>query len=190
MRASRGAWYAGLPLLAVSWLSAHGLAYELVPAGESAETAAHGPAHGYLTHLPLAVSALFALATVAIVRRVAAGERAWTGASWVFALLPVAAFAVQEHLERVVQGPEAVLATAAEPVFVVGILLQVPFSLFAAWLTRGALAMVGALSAARSPRRLRQPPPCLTAPAAVLLFPLPVLATRRAGRAPPFLFSS
>lgn len=178
MERLRPAWLLGLPLLAVAWFSAHALAYELVPARE------HG--HGYLAQAPLFLTLSAATIAVALAARVA-GRRGRPLPRWIAGAVPLLGFAVQEHLERGLASGAVPWATALEPVFLLGLLLQLPFAL-AALLVAGALAALAdavAVAARRPPgprfalrpaRRRRAPAPLRGGP---------VLARGWAGRAPP-----
>jgi hypothetical protein len=182
MERPRVAWTVGLPLLAAAWLSAHGLAYELVPPAPGDPGAASlADAHGYLTHAPLLVAVGLVLGTTLVLARP-------TGRllpAWLFGAAPLAGFAVQEHLERLLQGGGAVWATAAEPVFLLGLLLQLPFGLVAALVARTLHEAAGALADPHAPPRGSMGPPLLALPRPVDLRPVPALASRAAGRAPP-----
>ena len=128
-------WLAVSPLVGAGVLLAHGLAYRLTGADAA-------PIHAYLDHAPqvlvvmLLVGACFA----------ALGPRA-RGPS--VRLVPVAAlvaFAVQEHVERLVHTGELPLL-ATTPAFLVGLLLQVPVALcawaLARWLLRAVAEPAG-----------------------------------------------
>ena len=188
MGRSHAAWLVGLPLLGAGWLSAHELAYDLLPAGgDEPEAAMAASRHGYLEHAPLVLAALLVLAVATVLGR--ALERRRPGRAlpaWVFGLAPLAGFAVQEHLERILHGCDAPWATATEPVFLLGILLQVPFGLAAALVARTFHAAADTLAAAEPERRApRSAQPLLAPPRAADLVPASVLAQRHAGRAPP-----
>lgn len=183
----RAAWTVGLPLLAAAWLSAHGLAYELVPPapGDAGGTSL-GDAHGYLAHAPLLVAVTLVLGTTLVLARSAARRPAGRSLpAWLFGAAPLAGFAVQEHLERLLQGADAPWATAGEPVFLLGLLLQVPFGLVAALVARTLHEAAGVLTDAHAPPRPSGRTPLLALPRRVDLHPVPVLASRAAGRAPP-----
>jgi hypothetical protein len=189
-RRSRAAWLAGLPLLAAGWILAHQLAYQLVPPGgddPAAGLAATG--HGYLDHLPFLLGGLAALAAVGLLARMAEGRRGSRSLpAWLFGTAPLLAFAVQEHLERVLQGVPDAWATVAHPVFLVGILLQLPFGLAAALAARALLKAADVVAAGREqPRPRRRTIPLVLVPRAADPAPVSALARRRAGRAPPAL---
>jgi hypothetical protein len=172
----RPAWLLSLPLLAVAWLSAHALAYELVPVEQ------HG--HGYLAQAPLFLTLCAATASLALAARMA-GRRGRALPSWPAGLLPLLGFALQEHLERGLALGAVPWATALEPVFLLGLALQLPFALAALLVARALTAVADAIA----PRTLRRPrrglqlavprPPLAKVSAAA------VLARGWAGRAPP-----
>jgi hypothetical protein len=172
----RAAWLIGVPLVAVSWLGGHELAYRLASA--DAETA-----HGYLQQAPFFVALLLTAALGGLVLR-ARGRVVRVLSARLLATLPPLGFAVQELLEGGLHG-DAVWLTAAEPVFFLGVLLQIPLAL-AALLVAGALTQLAdAVSAHAAPRpRLAPLRPRRPRPAAALALP-GVLASGHAGRAPP-----
>jgi hypothetical protein len=189
-RRSRAAWLAGLPLLAAAWILAHQLAYELVPpGGDDPATALDATGHGYLEHLPFLLGGLAALAAVGLLARMAErrpGSRALP--AWLFGAVPLLGFTVQEHLERVLHGVPDAWATAAHPVFLVGILLQLPFGLAAALAARALLKAADVVAGGGEQPRPRRPAVALVlVPRAADLAPVPALARPHAGRAPPAL---
>jgi hypothetical protein len=132
------AWLLALVLAAAGTLVGHAAAYRLTgqPAGE---------VHAYLDHAP---QVLFVLATVAVallaVTRAAAAPPAWP-----FPVLALTAFAVQEHVERLVHtGHVPWLLT--NPTFLTGLAVQLPLALAAWALARRLLRVLGL-----SPRRPR-----------------------------------
>jgi cytochrome bd-type quinol oxidase subunit 2 len=131
-------WLAVAPFGAGGVLVAHALAYRLT-------STPGGAAHDYLEHAPQ-VLALLALAALALT---AVAGKAVRPSVWPFPLAGVAAFVLQEHLERLVHGGHFpwLLTT---PAFLVGLALQVPVALLAALLARRLLlASAGALRARR-----------------------------------------
>lgn len=178
MERLRPAWLLGLPLLAIGWLSAHALAYELVAAEE------HG--HGYMAQAPLFLTLCAATAAVALAHRFL-GRRDRAMPPWLAGLLPLAGFTLQEHLERALAADGSAWATGLEPVFLLGLLLQLPFALAALVAARALADAADAVAAREAPRsrvavRLALPPP----PAGDVP-PAPALARGYAGRAPPVL---
>lgn len=175
MERLRPAWLLTLPLLAVAWLSAHALAYEVLPAPQ------HG--HGYLDWAPLLLTLCATAAVVALAARLG-GRRRGPLARWPACLLPFVGFAVQEHLERGLALSALPLETAFEPVFLLGLALQLPFAVAAFLVARALEAVadaVGARPSAGSPAPAPPEPPPTPGSAA----PPPALARGWAGRAPP-----
>lgn len=188
---TRLAWLLAISLMPLGSLVAHALAYRIVEPDAHDRTATlAATGHGYLAYAPLVLGASLAIAAgalLALVRRSARGCDGAPVCDWTLALLPPAGFAVQEHLERLLATGDAP-ALVAEPVFLVGLLLQLPFALAvlagARVLTRAAVALGRALGAPprARPRRSDSPPGPATFD---LVRPLRV-ATGGAGvRAPP-----
>lgn len=135
------AWLAAAPVLAAGVFVAHELAYRLT-------TTPTGSAHGYLEHAPQILVVLAAVGVgLAALTRSSRAPRAW-----VFPLAGLVAFAVQEHVEGLAHGGQIPLLVDS-PVFVLGMLMQLPFALVA-WLV--ARALLGSLEDARA-RRARLP---------------------------------
>jgi hypothetical protein len=189
------AWFVALPLVAVGWLSAHALAYVLVApdAHERAHLLAE-TGHGYLGAAPAVVA--FALTVLAcgfvlvIVERLRGAAHRPVPPLWPVALVAPLGFAIQEHVERLIELHAVPTGAALEPSFIAGLALQLPFAGAAMVIARAVIvvgAAVGdALAAAAGPgvtrfaaslRPLRWNAPALPA--------LPVLATGHAQRAPP-----
>jgi hypothetical protein len=128
-----------LPLACAGTLVAHAVAYALAGGAPDA-------AHGYLAHLPqlVVVVALPALLLAAVSGR-AVAPRAWPVAA-----VALGAFVLQEHVERLAHSGELPFLLD-RPVFLLGLVLQVPFAV-AAWLFARAFAGVGAAWTARRPR--------------------------------------
>jgi hypothetical protein len=177
-----------LPVTVVAWLGAHELAYGLAFSGEHARThALAASGHGYLEHAPLLVALCLTVAAGGFVARALgrpSGSRTLPTAG--FAALPLFGFALQEHLERLLNGAPDPWGTGLEPVFLIGLALQLPFGLAAGLLARALAAAADELGAALAPFRLGLRPAGVLVPADEAdLVPAPVLATRGAGRAPP-----
>jgi len=181
----RPAWILGLPLVLVGWLSAHGAAYALL-AGDGGHRAALMTAsgHGYLEHLPLAIAFCLTLAGAGFVARTRGVGRSLPPR--VFAVLPLLGFAVQEHLERALHGGGLPWETGLEPVFLLGLLLQLPFALAAVVLAHALTGLADCVAALRRPHALPRRPSLLRSPALVELPLVAALAGGHAGRAPPF----
>jgi hypothetical protein len=186
MRA-RTFWFLTLPALFVAETLAHTLvARALDPANERhALSSRVVEAYG-----PQLVAVAVLLAGAILGRRVLASFRAEGPQplpGWRLAALPVLGFLVQEHLERVLQDDQVGLLTTLEPAVLIGIGLQLPCGLLAVWLVRTLLRaaeQLGCTLAGRSVRGAR--PPERLGASAPLTLRLSVLASRHAGRAPPF----
>lgn len=198
-------WLLVAPLAAVASQAAHWAAYRLaVPDPAERAHALASTGHGYLAWLPLAGGIAGALVLAALALRAVAAARgggpggagradAAPVARWPFALVPLLAFAGQEHLERLLHDGGVPLHAYAERSFLIGLALQVPFGL-AAWLLARVLLAAArelglAVVAARGARRTRRHASVpgrrpAHAPAAPRRSPL---SLERAGRAPPLL---
>jgi hypothetical protein len=64
-----------------------------------------------------------------------------------FALLPPAAFVLQEHIETVVHTGASPFATALHPTFLAGLLLQIPFALAGYSIARGLVRLADGVRA-------------------------------------------
>lgn len=151
-----------LGLMGLGSLAAHSLSYRLAePDTGERVLLLSTTGHGYvgLAALVIASTVAAALGTLsiwALARRSAPAGRL----SGLLALLPVAAFAVQEHLERLLTSGTLSLGATLEPTFLIGIVLQVPFALAALWIARALLAAVVAIVAIRPaapPAHRREP---------------------------------
>lgn len=154
-------WLLAAPLVAAGTLGGHALGYHvaLPDSAARAEMLAE-TGHSYLDHAPLAVGLCVALVAVALVLRGIAAARGTSAAMappWVFALLPPAVYAVQEHLERLLHGGHVEWTTALEPPFLVGLVVQLPVAVAALLLARALASMADAIGRALAggPRRPR-----------------------------------
>jgi hypothetical protein len=163
-------WLLALPFAGVSVLAGHWAAYRI--AGAPADNL-----HGYLAHGPQLVAILATLALIGLAR----DGRARHASPMPIALLGTFAFAVQEHVERLVHtGHIPFLLTS--PVFLLGIVLQLPLAV-AVWLA--ARSVAGRLGPAprRAPPRLGLLP--LVLPPVASGTPRAVVAYAPRGRGPP-----
>jgi hypothetical protein len=162
-------WLAVSPIIAGGVLASHALAYRLTATPT-------GPLHDYLDHAPqaLLVAALVGLAAGLATRRSSI-------AAWPFPVAALATFAVQEHTERALHTGELPWLLAS-PVFLVGLLLQVPVALVAWALARRLLRVlaVGGVRRRRLPTHLLD----VLVPRTGPVRSAPVLA--RPARGPPF----
>lgn len=191
MRRLRIAWLVAISLMSVGSLGAHSVAYRLAEpdAGARADALA-GTGHGYFAYAPFLVASALAVAVAALAAaavRGARGTRITPPPTWQLALLPPLGFALQEHLERVASGSGAG-HLLAEPAFLVGLALQVPFALLALLaareLTRAAASLGRALTHAQhAPRRRAFSSAIPTGQ--TLMPPRPAAVRGRAVRGPP-----
>jgi hypothetical protein len=117
-------WVTLLPFAAASVLVGHAVAYRVTgtPAGDL---------HGYLAHAPQVVAILATLALLGL----AADTRARRTSPVPLALLAIAAFVAQEHVERLIHTGDVPILLAS-PALWVGIALQLPLTLAVWWLAR------------------------------------------------------
>jgi hypothetical protein len=161
---SRAAWLVSLPVALAGCLAAHVVAYAVAP-----PAAASHATHRYLEHLPVVGGAALAVVLGAAIWHALRGRTGSRPSPWLFALLPPLAFALQEHLERLAQP----VLLAADPTFLLGLALQLPFGLLAWLLAHAILRAADALGA-----RLASPPrPRVTV--ALRLAPVAVAAPSR-----------
>ncbi|MCY4085615.1 MAG: hypothetical protein OXG37_01695 [Actinomycetia bacterium] len=190
MRSVLRAWLLALPLIAASSQVAHWLAYRL--AEPDAHARAHELAqtgHGYTGVLRLAVivSLCLLVALLAANTRDALRGRARLRVErWPFVLVPVVGFAVQELVERLAVGGEA-LGTIGHPAVLIGFALQLPIALAAYALGRLLLAASELIAVALQapPRERARRTPAATIPAEPLLASISPLASCKTPRGPP-----
>jgi hypothetical protein len=176
--------------------AAHVVAYRLVyPSSQVRMQELLATGHGTMQRLlPLALAVACAMALVSLVAAAAqaAHGRPVRGVpAWAFGALPLAAFTVQEVLERSLHTGTFVWQALESPTYLPGLALQLPFAL-AAWQA----ARVLLRAAERLGRSLVLPPRAVAGPLADLLFPLldPLprrrpLACALAKRGPPSSFA-
>ncbi|HEV3407745.1 MAG TPA: hypothetical protein VG079_03560 [Gaiellaceae bacterium] len=153
----RLAWRLTVPLAAAGALSAHVLAYALV----SSDHHSHSSVHAALMQWRVCVALCLALAVVAAVGYAfdALGGRDGREVPvWAFALLPPAGFVIQEQLEHVLAHGALSPTLALEPVFILGLLLQVPFAAAAYLVARALVTVAVTLIRALGRPRLRLAP--------------------------------
>jgi len=124
------AWLVVSPVIAAGVLVAHALAYRLTSTPTE-------PFHEYLAHAPQ-VLLLLTLSGLALA---GFGSRRDAPPAWVFPAAAVATFVAQEHAERIVHGGSVPILVTT-PVFLVGLVLQIPVALVAWALARRLLAVV------------------------------------------------
>ena len=189
------AWLVAVPLMLAGSQVAHLLAYRIVyPQASVRVQALVETGHSYMSMLPLVLGvagSIVALSLAASTIDAARGRGVQSLPPWAFAFLPVAGFALQEYIERWLDWGFFPWHAAAQPTFLIGIALQLPF---------GALAYVVARLLLRTAKRLgrrvglaalpraRVVPRPLLVPHAQPLPPLSSLLSRRLGRrGPPLL---
>jgi hypothetical protein len=163
MRRGLTSWLVAVPLAVAGSQIAHAIAYRLL--SPDADARAHVLAesgHGYFSYLPLAASAGIATVLLALLheaRRSGRGGAAGGLPAWWLGLVAPFVFVLQEHFERFAGGGGFPWDMAAQPVFLVGLALTLPFGLWAYVLARLLVR------AARSVGRLLLAPPRLAASA-------------------------
>ena len=186
MRRNRVAWLVSLPLSAGGMVLAHELAWQSAGHGAEAEAG-----HGYLRYLgvfaALGAAALIVAATTQLVRAVGGGDMARAPAAWVFAVVPVVGFVLQEHVEHLVAHRELEVSHFLSTPFVLGLALQVPFALVALLAARIILGFVQGLARTICTALTLSRPELvrIIVPLSTDLPLRPALALRHAGRAPP-----
>jgi hypothetical protein len=183
----RLAWTLVAPLLALATLAGHQGGYRLAIRDPQAraDALAHD-GHGYFAYLPIATGALVAIAVLAVACR-ARGRARGTVSLWAAAVLPPLGFALQEVLERLVhaQAHGGHVLPFAEPAFLTGLALQLPFAVLALLLARKLQRLADTIAARTLPPRrwaLLPERPCPEVPS--LPRPRP-LALARSVRGPP-----
>ncbi len=126
-------WAGGLALLGSYF--AHGFAYFIAePTAQTRAAELSQTGHGYLNDLPLGVGVLLMVVMAAgfsEVRRRVRGEAHTSAPLWVIFCLPLAGFFVQEHAERFLHDGVVPWHLLTERVFIIGLLLQIPFAIVA-----------------------------------------------------------
>jgi hypothetical protein len=136
-------WLTAAPFIACGVVAAHALAYELTGTPD-------GNVHHYLRHAPelLTVLALVGVATAGFARRI---ERP---GAWPYPATALLAFVLQEHVEQLAHTGR-VPWVVTTPVFLVGLLLQLPVALLTWLLVRGLLGATAELVPLRRPHAPR-----------------------------------
>jgi hypothetical protein len=187
-------WLIVLPLMVVGSVAAHALSYPLVAArvergsSEGAERSSSGLAAHSVLPLGMA-AALVGVIGLCWLFALARGRSGRGASPWVFLVLPMVAFSVQEFGERLLRVEGAPFHAALEPRFWVGLALQLPFgiaALFVAWVfLRVAERIVRVFGRQRpfvvTPRR----PLLVMRPVACVLPRIPALALGYPQRGPP-----
>jgi hypothetical protein len=126
----RAAWLTALGLLGAGWATAHVLSYILfVPAPERGHTLAQ-TGHSYFRASNLLILCL-TITLAGLVLSVIGGKARWAQGPPALAFLPPVGFVIQEHVERLAVSGVFPAHLVAEPRFLLGLLLQIPFALAA-----------------------------------------------------------
>jgi hypothetical protein len=179
------------------WLIAHALAYRLLASGDGGTGAlVERTGHGHLAFSPYLIAASATVILLAVGAAVVAGTTRRTRPAVPLpyvVVLPLLDFVSHTALESVHSGHVVSTAAALEPVFLVGLALQVPLALAALLLARVALAWAEGLGRGLTPR-WRPRPLALASPAPPRLLIgtehrpiIPALCSCCAERGPPDL---
>jgi hypothetical protein len=147
MMGRSAAWLVALPFAAAAWLSAHCLAYVLVPPAAEEHMGLHGEhmglhaesGHAYFGYTPALVAFGLTLMVVGFglcVGEGLRGRRVPGPPMRLLVLPPPVGFVVQEHVEHAIGSGAVPLDLVTEPTFLVGLALQLPFVLVALLLAR------------------------------------------------------
>jgi hypothetical protein len=177
-------------------VNAHCLAFVLVPPADGEHMHHHVErGHTYFGSAPVLIAALVTVLAAGLVLCVGEGLRARRDRlgppALLFALLPPLGFIVHQPLEELVRSGSTSVDLIAEPTFLTGLALQLPFAVVALLLCRGLYATgygLGRFLARRLavPTRVHGPAtPVHRRPARVILTPPSVLALGHGSRAPP-----
>lgn len=182
-----------MPLAVLGVLVAHQGSYLLVAPHEHSQLLAD-TGHGYLQHATMLLAVLSTAVGVGILLSVVGAWRGRTAGAvpaWPFALMGPVAFALQEHMERLLHDGMFPWTAALEPTFALGLLLQLPVAVLtwfvAHLLLRATRLLVGALTGALADFASHSTPP--TRPRRLSPVSLrhrgAALLSVAAGRAPP-----
>ena len=153
------AWLVAVPLILAGSEAAHVLAYRFAyPAVPVRLHALLATGHDYWRWLPLAFGVAGAVVTLSLAvtaADAARGRRSRGLPAWAFALLPLVAWVVQEHLELWIHAGVFPWHEYARPTFLPGLALQLPFALLAYLAAR--LLLRVAEDAGRAVARLAPP---------------------------------
>ncbi|HEY7666985.1 MAG TPA: hypothetical protein VIE12_02555 [Actinomycetota bacterium] len=180
-----------VPIAVVGSLLAHQVGY-LLRGGPRTTWLLGNTGHGYLRHAPLVVAACAVAAAVGAVLEAGRGRGRLAVTGWPLALVAPVAFAIQEHVERLLHDRAFPTHLLIDRSFLLGLALQVPFALLslgvAAMLLRSARSVVEAIRRAPRPAP-RRPGTVAVAPIMPARVRPTPLARRTASRAPPFSFA-
>lgn len=155
-------WLLFPPFAAAGWLGAHAVAYRLVaPDDHHRNELLAESGHGYLGAAPLVLACAVTLVVAGLAMAIHDGfhgRRHTRIPIWPLALVPLLGFAVQEHVERLIELGAFPTGAALEPTFLVGMALQLPIAALACLAARAMLVFgraVGRRVAAPAVLRLR-----------------------------------
>jgi hypothetical protein len=177
------------------WLVAHGVAYRLVASGgEGSHAMVEGTGHGHLAFSSYVMAVSMGVLLLALAGAVVAGALGRTRPAVPLApyvVLPLVDFVSHSVLESLRHGHVVSMGVALEPVFLVGLALQLPLALAALLLVRAGLGWAEGLGRGLTPR-WRARPRALAPPAPPRLLIgtehrpiISVLSSCCAGRGPP-----
>lgn len=188
-------WAVSLSVCVAGWLIAHSFAYRLVVAGDERSGAlVEGSGHGHMTFSPHLMAGSVTVLLLALGVAVAAGatRRARPDVPLApFALLPLLDYVGHLGLEALQLGGELPAGAALQPVYLLGLALQVPFVLLALLLARTTIAWAEGVGRGLTPRwRPRPVAHASPTPPRLLLGSehrpiIPALASGCAQRGPP-----
>jgi hypothetical protein len=154
-------WVLSLPFAAAGWLGGHAVAYVLVaPDGDHRAHLLSESGHDYLGVAPVVLACAVTLVVAGLALAIRAGFRGTARERvpvWPLALVPLFGFAVQEHLERLIELNAFPISAALEPTFLVGLALQLPFALAAVAFARAVLAVGHRIGRGLAARRSARP---------------------------------
>jgi hypothetical protein len=190
MRQHGLAWLLTLPLVTAGSLASHTLAYRIAePVAGARADLMQATGHGYMAAAPFFLAMGLAFLAAGLLSIAARSRRGapTTPPSWPLAFVAPLGFVLQEHLERLVATGSFPVELVAQPVFLTGLALQLPFALIAVlaarWLSRAAEAVGRAIAASRP--ALPRCPAASPCHVSALLPRRPALATGRSVRGPP-----
>lgn len=187
-------WLVAMPTIAAGSIAGHAIGSRLVIAHAPELVGEAGQQSGlHLPPPPIAIGFVGALlfgGALLLIRSAKRGRGSRSTPPWLFLAMPVAAWLVQEGLERLGHAEAMSLHAMLDPSLFLGMALQIPFGIaafFLAYLLLGALVRACAALSGDVPRVGR--------PSVVVALPIGmpgarrtrVVALRRAQRAPPRL---
>jgi hypothetical protein len=181
-----GDWLLGVPLALAGVAAAHALANALFGSPDARGELFASNASGAV--LPLVAAVAIAAIVLGLAMRVASGpKRSVSALAGLFALLPPLAFVLLELLEGLVDRGAVPFGELAEPTFIAGLALQLPFAVAAYALARLLLRAGDELRMLLVPERESLPVPLLALPVPSGDGRLRSFAhwSRERGRAPP-----